>query len=449
MRTHTRFLPVAALAALLAACAAKADPAVDAFFDSPDLFIQNTVLPNIEKNRKCDVALKFVDAAGNPLPNLKVTGQLTRHAFLFGCCMPDFKDDDGKFTRAWADLFNFSIPANAGKWTALEKNRGTTDFSRLDALLDLCEKNGMTAEFHFLSGYHPDWLEKVPDAEKAGLQKAHALRTIEHVKDRVAFIQVFNEDWLTHVPKAQVYFDQTAFFRELTEKFPGVKFGVSDCWSMGPHNPAPAAASGKSRGLERDQVEPGSPQAGLPPPDTLRARYPGISFLALHAHRPRDEWATPQEMYATFDPYTGSGIPLQLTEFGINDGEIRSKNHGGTWTDAVRAQYFVQVFATAFSHPAVEACNLWGMSPNQKSMPGNALVDARHRPNAAYRALHALLKEKFSTTVDAKTDQAGKLAFRGFKGRYTISVAGPDGKPMALSFNADGDGREQILRVAR
>jgi thiol-disulfide isomerase/thioredoxin len=50
----------------------------------------------------------------------------------------------------------------------------------------------------------------------------------------------------------------------------------------------------------------------------VEARYPGIAFLAAHGHRPRGQWITPTEMYATFDKYTDSIIKLHVTEFGIN-----------------------------------------------------------------------------------------------------------------------------------
>ena len=39
----------------------------------------------IEDHRKSDAALVVVDAAGKPLPDVKVTVEQTRHHFLFGC----------------------------------------------------------------------------------------------------------------------------------------------------------------------------------------------------------------------------------------------------------------------------------------------------------------------------------------------------------------------------
>ena len=92
-------------------------------------------------------------------------------------------------------------------------------------------------------------------------------------------------------------------------------------------------------------------------PKELKKRYPGISYLALHAHRPRRLWASPQDMYREFDKYLGSGIKLHLTEFGIDYGAIEGDYRRGEWTEGNKAEYFVQVWAVAFSHPAVEAFN--------------------------------------------------------------------------------------------
>lgn len=114
---------------------------------------------------------------------------------------------------------------------------------------------------------------------------------VQRYKDTIPFFQVYNEEWLKHIPRADVYFDQTEFFGELTKEFPKVKFGVSDCWSLDATNP-------------------------IPDPETLKKRYPGISYLAVDAHKPRRLWPSPKQMYQNFDKYLGGGITIHLTEYG-------------------------------------------------------------------------------------------------------------------------------------
>ena len=90
MKTHATGLAflMAMLMAVDLYAAEPANPspkseAVESFFASQDPFVRQTVLPNIEKHRKSDCTLQFVDKAGAAVPNLRIAGRLKRHQFLF------------------------------------------------------------------------------------------------------------------------------------------------------------------------------------------------------------------------------------------------------------------------------------------------------------------------------------------------------------------------------
>jgi GH35 family endo-1,4-beta-xylanase len=373
--------------------------AVDEFFNSKDPFIQKTVIPNIEKYRKGDFTLRFVDGKGKALPNLKINGSLKRNEFLFGACAPESKAElDQKWIAAWSKLFGYGLAENAMKWGNVEKEQGICDFNRIDRIVDISAKNDVVLEYHFLTGYHPQWLAGLPDSEKAERQQAFARSVVDRYKDKIGFFQVYNEDWQTHIARAKVYFDQTEFFAQLVKEYPGVKFGVSDCWTL-------------------------NDTAVLPDPDTVKKRYPGISYIAAHCHKPRRLWVDPQVMYRNFDMYLHSGIKIHITEFGVQTGSIEGGYVQGDWTDENIAKYFVQVRAVAFSHPAVEAFNQWGIGPEQNRWTANLLLNDDYSPKPAYMALESLIKHKLSTTIDGQSDAQGQYCFRGFHGRYEITVA--------------------------
>ena len=393
-----------------AALAGADEPAVEAFFASPDPFVRETVLPNIERHRKADAELTIVDRAGRPVPHARVRGRLVRHRFLFGACPPEREEDlNPRFIDKWSGLVNFAVSQNALKWSTVERERGRPDFGQVDRLLELCAARGVAVEWHFLTGYHPAWLAEVPEGERGAIQEAFARAMVERYRDRIEFFQVFNEDWLSHVPRAEVYVDQTAFFRALVEAYPGVKFGVSDCWTLDATGPYPSPADAK-------------------------ARYPGIAFVAAHSHRPRRLWPSPEQMYANFDPYLDSGVMLHLSEYGIDSGEIEGSYRSGTWDEARKAECFVQVFAVAFSHPAVEAINHWDMGPGVRSRTYNAMLEDDFSAKPCYTALHDLIHRRLSTTVDAVSDPGGKAVFRGFQGRYDITVEA-DGREERATFD--------------
>lgn len=384
--------------------------AVESFFASQDPFVRQTVLPNIEKHRQSDCTLAFVDDKGAAVLNVHVTGQLKRHQFLFGACPPETKADlDPRFVAAWGSLFNYGVSQNALKWGNVEKQQGRYDFSRIDQMLDLCRQHDVALEYHFLTGYHPTWLAGLPVEERGKCQKAFARAILQRYKDRISFFQVYNEDWLTHIPRAAVYFDQTEFFAELTREFPHVKFGVADCWSLDSSYP-------------------------LPDPATLKERYPGISFVAAHAHKPRRLWASPEQMYQNFDKYLGSGVKIHLTEYGIDSGQIEGSYRQGTWTEEMKAECFVQVRAVAFSHPAVESINHWDMGPGVRSRTYNAMLNEDFSPKPAYAALQDLIQRRFGTVIDGRSNEDGEYQFRGFHGRYEIAVENQAGRRSTLSF---------------
>jgi len=344
---------------------------------------------------------------------------LKRHEFLFGHC--DLATErDPKKRALLNELFHFTCPGNATKWRAYAKERGKHDFSKVDTVLDFCRERDIAFEWHFLSGYHPAWLATVtPDSQKARYQIESARTVLRRYRDRVQFFQVINEDWLTHIDRAKVYTDQTAWFSDLRKEFPEVQLGVCDCWSF-------------------------DLKGRLPGVDELKTRYPGINFISMHAHKPRQLWASPKEMYATYDPYLDSGIKIHLTEFGIILGEITGGYRSGEWDEDKLAEYFVQAMATAFSHRAVQVFNLWS---NYEKFTGNPLFTEDGEPHEKYRAIKSLLQDKLTTRSSGMTDQAGRFAFRGFHGAYDLTLKFPSGRKSTVRAEIGGDASEVKLVV--
>jgi hypothetical protein len=316
--------------------------AVDKFFNSTDPFITTTILPNIEKNRKSDVTVKVVTIDGRPAVGYQVTSILANSDFKWGASPP--KPSVGAEAsvppveeQLWGEMYNYAIPQYTTKWSNIEQVQGTYDYTQPDALLGIFERDGVQMEQHFLTGYHPAWLLPLADTAKAPLQEAFAMDILARYKDKIQFWQVFNEDFKTHIALGKIYVNVTQFFQKVTSTYPTLYFGINDCWQFN---------------------EPG----GLPTPASIKTQFPGIHYLGIHTHMPRRLWASPQQIYQTFDPYTGSGIFLHMTEFGIikdelGDATIQGGVRTGLWTDDLLAEYFVQTLSTAFSHPAVEAFN--------------------------------------------------------------------------------------------
>jgi len=384
-------------------------PAVKAFFESKDPYVKDVVIPNIDANRKSDVNLQFVSADGKPLAECNVSAELKRHKFHFGHCDLTTEKDTGK-RELLNELFYYTCPGNITKWKSFSPTQDTYNFSKIDTMLDYCKSRDITIEWHFLTGYHPKWLESVTsDSEKGQLQMEHGIFVLERYHDKVKFFQVFNEDWLTHIDRGKVFTDQTAYFSLLRKKFPDVELGVCDCWEY-------------------------TSEKGLPDIDTLTERYPGIDFISMHAHRPRKLWASPEEMYNTYNPYLNSDIKVHVTEFGIIKGQMTGTYRSGEWDEKNLAEYFVQAMATAFSHKAVRVFNLWS---NYEKFTGNRLFTEESQPNIKYLAIKSLIQDKLATQVAGKTNRQGKCTFRGFHGKYDITIEHPSGNKLHIPLQID------------
>lgn len=397
-----------ALAGAIAAQDAKYHWAVEKLYNSSDRFIRDTVLPNIEKHRKSPARLRLLDEGGKPVKGQTVKVEHVNHRYLFGCVPPEKGqwDFEPAFIRAWQDLWNYGMHTSQGKWDHLNNVEGVMRYSYFDMLLDTAINEGKKVELHFLTGYHPDWLADHPDDQKAVLQKAHARKVLDRYKDRLHFFQVYNEDWLTQVPRGKVYFDQTAFFKELRGQYPRLKLGISDCWTLG-----------------------GSMNRALPAPEELARRYPGIDYIALHGHQPRSIWTDPRDIYRNYQKYLNSPIKIHVTEFGLIPGAIEGGYRTGTWDEVNKTEFFVQVQAVHFSHPSVEAFNHWSMAPEVTNrFKVNSLINTDLTPRDAYLGLKSLIKDKFSTRATLTTDEKGEAVFTGFHGEYRLEVTSADGK---------------------
>jgi len=406
--------------------------AVDGFFVSDDPFIRNTVLPNVEKFRKADARLLLRAAGGRPVPGAKVSVELLRHQFHFGCAPRRELAIDGPYRKAWINIWEFAVPENFQKWASIERKENERNFTTSDVIVEFLNKQQCPVEYHFLSGYHPEWIKEKSAEKKAASQRRHMLETVERYKDSVDYFQVYNEFWRCPVSRAAAFVPSKEFFAELTTTYPKLKFGVSDCWRLN---------------------EP------LPSEEELQARFPGLDFIAIHAHRPRRLHVSPKVIYECFDSYVDSEIKLHVSEFGIREGTIQFADHlepdwsasnrdqpdegdGPKWTEQRKAEYFVQTIVTCFSHPAVRAFNLWGMGPGNMFMDGNRLIEEDYSPRPTYHALRYLIKKKLRTHASGKTDAAGRFTFRGFHGLYRVTVTDADGKSSEHEFTLNPQSQE-------
>ena len=133
---------------------------------------------------------------------------------------------------------------------------------------------------------------------------------------------------------------------------------------------------------------------------------------------------SPQTIRARLDMMAKTGRPLHVSEVTIAaPGEdARSRN--------IQAILVRNIYRAWFSHPATMGITWWN-TVDGAGVAGEPLVsglftrDMEKKP--AYHELDRLINHEWKTTL-AVAAKGGKVAFRGFRGRYRITWTGADGK---------------------
>jgi len=415
-------------------------------FASPEIwaeqerFLQKTILPNVERHRKSSATLRVRDDDGQPVSDAPFRIELVRHRFGFGSSLPHFARPAGasrgfqpplvdpRQLPLFLDLFNYSVTSFSGKWDCLEPVRGKPDYGALDAYMDWCAANGVAVEFHFVTGYPPAWLRELPpDGQREELLR-HANALIDRYGNRVAAWQIVNE--------RQLMAFAPDVFRLFRERLPGVPLGVSNC----------AKFYSERAGEEARQTELLNGWRDI---EWLRDQGIATDYFGYHGHRPFGLWADLRSVYEAFDHFERHGVRIRVTEFGVAPrGPIVGGVRRGAWTPELHAEYYRLMYLTAFSHPNVDAINIWGIEP-RTWMPGAGLLDEEFRPKPVYEALRKLIREELSTKVAGRLPLDGAIRFRGFHGRYRMELDTPEGTAHGefdLAPDAPADFRVEWIR---
>ena len=143
-----------------------------------DPTVNQRIERNIEQYRKGDATIEVVDAAGQPVPGVRVEVQQIGHEFLFGCnafVLGQLKtpEENQRYEEAFLRLFNFAtVPLY---WEGTEPTQGELRYAEggrdiwrrppADRYLPWAAKHGVTLKGHPLlwHAYNPPWLPKDAD----------------------------------------------------------------------------------------------------------------------------------------------------------------------------------------------------------------------------------------------------------------------------------------------
>lgn len=373
-------------------------------------------------------------AAGTP-----VHVRLKRHAFHFGINIPGTfnrflnegappSSEAGRFQSFVLGHFNTVVPSNGGKWIYNEGVREFVTMEYIDLMLRWAARHQMFARMHTMlwdTEQQPAWVIDLLTAAAAGdaaakadLRRAIDRRVDYYVRDRAGGYQeldVLNES--VHHPRYVDVFGAA---------------GIADIFN---HVARTARDAGvplrlflneynvlqDSRDLRRGAGAALDPAANWyrREIEAVRAAGGDVSGVGVQYYAdPRAAIETPHSaarIRQALGNLTATGLPVELTEFGIRKGGSRAE--AARVLDETMRMVFGTPGTTGFVMFGFWAGAIWDTAPDAVLVDNDwTLTEA----GAAYEKLMAA----WSTDVTVPVAADGTIAFTGFYGDYGVEMPG-------------------------
>ena len=388
--------------------------------DPTDTELLSSARDRIERHRQGEGVIRVVDAAGRTVPQARVAVEQSEHEFLFGCNLFSFgrcadHDQEQQYRQRFATLFNYCTLGFY--WAGYEPERGQPNYQYTDRVLEWTHSQGIVCKGHPLVWDHPaaspSWLPDDP-RQIARLVVGRVGDTVSHFRGQIAVWDVVNEP--THLPNGVNRTKMAAW---------GADVGpVAYC-----SEPLRAARSANPHAtLLVNDYRTDSPYYQVL--TQLRERGKWLpDAVGIQSHMHQGLWSL-SKVQSVCARYAQLGLPLHFTETTILSGgwDGARAAWGPTEADgesrqaAAAAQFYTMLFA----QPAVQALTWWDFSDYQAWQNAPAgLLRADMSPKPAYERLAELIKREWWTKTSNTTDQQGRMAWRGFYGRYHLTAQTP------------------------
>ena len=136
-----------------------------------------------------------------------------------------------------------------------------------------------------------------------------------------------------------------------------------------------------------------------------------------------------ERLYNVLDTYASLDRPINISEISIPSVIEGEKD------EDLQALAAEQLYKICFSHPALSGITWWNLTDDgvlttkrkagDENLPSTGLIDGSYNEKPAYKALHRLIHEEW-TTNETLTTSTGSVRFRGFYGKYEITVRTPE-----------------------
>ena len=361
----------------------------------------------IEQHRKDDFRVRIIESVEKPVKNLKVDISLYRHHFGFGAAPKLARFYDQRFSAEIRGLyhdfcevlFHKLTPENSLKWKHYKNNK-----KFVEPFLAWCKQKKIPVRGHCL--VWPEFRRAPKSIEKLrGDPKALGLAIREHIKFMIDNFDYPVTEW--DVLNEAVNHDQymrilgkevvREWFQLVKKLNPGIKKYINDYSVLTKNN---VRHRKRYYRYIRNLLDSGVP----------------IDGIGFQSHIPKGFNPTPpEEIIRIADDFSNLGPELQVTEFDFE-----------TSNQDLQARYTQDFLTAIFSHQKMTGLITWTpfeYAKNNVPKPEAALIDKdlQFKPNGL--VWYELINKQWMTKLSGYTDEDGYLKFRGFKGRYLVSIS--------------------------
>jgi len=314
-----------------------------------------------------------------------------REGYLFGCNAFAYRGDT-PYGRYFREVLNFAtLPFYLRR---LEPREGKPDYSRVDAILEWCEKVGITPKGHPLWWGHeagiPGWLK---GADWAAAQKHCARvvgRSVQRYRGRINIWDIINEahDWanglnLTHEQEVEI----TRICADAARsKNPDAKLIVNNCAPFGEY-----AAEGRVHlGPVYEKVF--TPLSYL---DAVMQAKVDFDIVGVQIYFPARDMFSISKL---LDEYARFGKPVNITELGVRTSPASRSGKGPPvtewhipWCEKVQADWVEWFYTICYARPEVTAVTWWDFK-DPAFIPTSGFLREDGTPRESFFRLRAMEK---------------------------------------------------------
>jgi endo-1,4-beta-xylanase len=381
----------------------------------------------IEQYRKGNFQITVVSPYDTnlPLSDVQVDVNQIKHQFAFGSCFNSSYLNNTIYTNFFKNHFEWAVCENQSKWYWNEPSQGNVHYTDADNIYNWCNSNGITMRGHNILWEHqpelPSWvpgLSYAPWPQTSNLYTACQNRlnsVVPHFQGKFVQWDVDNEMLGTGT--------DYQFFDRLEVGGPGSADVNSRVWMFQRANQLDPNCKLFMNEYAGNSWGGYDSSSYVTLANTLRSKGAPIHGIGIQGHLGQTPSFDPVSYYSSvLQPLAALNLPIWATEFDANEPN-----------DTTRANDLENFYRICFSDPNVQGILMWGFMKGITWQSDWWLEDSNGTLNATGQRYESLMSQ-WTTKNSSTTDSNGNASFRGFYGKYRITLTLPEAGPTTVAI---------------